>query len=264
MPRARVFWGLMFLLGGGLLLLDNLGLLPTSAGRLFWPVLVILAGVWILLRGWLGAGDTMVRSRREPLNGATMAAFTLKHGAGRLVVSGASQQDELFAGDFAGGIDARVRRSGDRADVQLAVPSSGWMNLPWTGGTGFQWDLRLSDQVQLTLGLETGAGETVLNLSELQVRDLKIQTGASSTEVALPQSAGETRVKVEAGAASVKLSVPPRVAARIHSSSGLVDLDIDQTRFPRGGSTYESADYEAAENRVEIDIEAGVGAIQIR
>jgi len=40
-------------------------------------------------------------------------------------------------------------------------------------------------------------------------------------------------------------------------------LKIDNNRFPVKGSVYETPDYETAENRVEIMVEAGVGSIEI-
>jgi hypothetical protein len=264
MLRGRTFWGILFLLGGGLLLLDNLGLLPASAGRLFWPLLIILFGVWVLLRGARAGTAGVAESRNEPLAGSNRARFKLQHGAGRLHVTGTSGADELFAGKFVGGIDANVRREGEGAEVVLSVPSSSWMDLPWAGGRGFDWDLKLNGEIPLELALETGAGETTLELTDLLIRELSIKTGASSTEVRLPAHAGMTDVKVEAGAASITLIVPQGAAARIRSNSGLVDMQVDPSRFPASGSGYESADYATAENRLNVDVQAGVGSIKIR
>ncbi|MGA9533924.1 MAG: LiaF domain-containing protein [Anaerolineales bacterium] len=264
MNRGRTFWGILFLLGGGLLLMDNLGLLPASAGRLFWPLLIILVGVWILLRGSRGGTAGEAEVRQEPLADSTRARFRLQHGAGRLQVTGPCGVDELFTGEFVGGIDANVRRVGEAAEVNLSVPSDSWMELPWAGGRGFDWDLRLNGQIPLSMTLETGAGETTLDLTELRVSELKLKTGASSTEVRLPAHAGLTDIKVEAGMAAVTLIVPIGVAARIQSKSGLVDMQVDRARFPVSESGYKSTDYETAENRLDIDVQAGVGSIKIR
>ena len=49
MIRGRVFWGLFVLLIGVLLLLDNLGYLPSvNIWGLIWPLFLIAAGGWIL------------------------------------------------------------------------------------------------------------------------------------------------------------------------------------------------------------------------
>jgi hypothetical protein len=116
----------------------------------------------------------------------------------------------------------------------------------------------------MTLDLETGAGESRLDLSALKAEEIRLKTGASSTEMTLPARAGKTRVKVTSGAASVVLRVPNGVAARIAVESGLAGITIDPNRFPRSGSGYQSAEYDRAENSVDIQIETGVGAVEIR
>jgi hypothetical protein len=111
--------------------------------------------------------------------------------------------------------------------------------------------------------LETGASETRLDLDDLQISELRLKTGASSTNVNLPAQAGFTRVMVESGAASVDIRIPQGVAARIRSRGGLSSLSLDRSRFPRTGDTYQSADYDTALNKVDIDVQMGVGSVTI-
>jgi hypothetical protein len=150
----------------------------------------------------------------------------------------------------------------------MSVPEDIWMNFggPWIFGpwTPILWDVRLNDGVPMTLDMETGAGESRVDLSALKAQGIRLKTGASSTEMTLPARAGKTRVKVTSGAASVVLRVPDGVAARIAVESGLAGITIDQSRFPRSGNGYESADYGRAENSVDIQVETGVGAVEIR
>jgi hypothetical protein len=62
----------------------------------------------------------------------------------------------------------------------------------------------------------------------------------------------------------VVVRVPSGVAARIRASGGLADIRVDRDRFPRAGGVYQSADYDTAANKVDIDVEAGVGSVNIR
>jgi hypothetical protein len=131
-------------------------------------------------------------------------------------------------------------------------------------GKGFQWDCGFTTDIPLDLVFEIGAVEANLDLTELQVKDLALKTGASSTRLKLPAKAGMTHLKVEAGAASVEIDVPDGVAARVETSAGLASIDVDQSRFPRVNGYYQSADYDTAENKVDIRIETGVASIEIR
>ena len=86
-----------------------------------------------------------------------------------------------------------------------------------------------------------------------------MQTGASETRVRLPRAAGATNVKAEAGAASLTFEVPAGVAARIRNRMAIGSTHIDEVRFPRVGDIYQSLDYATAENRIDMDIQGGVG-----
>ena len=67
------------------------------------------------------------------------------------------------------------------------------------------------------LEFNTGAGEARLDLTDLRVTNLRLQTGASSTDVTMPANAGHTKAKIDAGAASITIRIPSGVAARISS-----------------------------------------------
>jgi hypothetical protein len=123
--------------------------------------------------------------------------------------------------------------------------------------------LRLSNEVPLTLELELGANQSTLELSGLRVTSLKLKTGASSTDVTLP-ALGVVAAEVQMGAAELTMRIPQGMAARIHSKSGLAEINVDSSRFPRVTGGYESPDFGASENRLDLAIEAGVGKVNIR
>lgn len=238
---------------------------------IFWPIVLIGAGLWLI--SGMGRGRRFSPTPREessiPLEGASEAAVTVHHGAGRLVIGGglAAAGDMLLAGSFGGGLDARRQREGDRLVVDMRVKDRDVSHyiFPWTRGWGglLDWDFTLTTSVPLALNLETGASESKLSLTSLKLRELRIKTGASSTTVDLPSSAGSTRVTVESGAAAVRLRVPQGVAASIQVRSALAGIHVDRTRFAETGGGYRSVDYERASNKVEIFIETGVGSVEI-
>ena len=69
---------------------------------------------------------------------------------------------------------------------------------------------------------------------------------------------------MEAGAASLVIHVPDGVAARVDYDAGLASVSVDQNRFPKQNGIYQSADFESAENKVDIRIETGMASIAIR
>lgn len=260
MRRSGIFWGLALIVFGAALLLDNLNLLPFRVWSILWPVLLIALGVWILWGRFGPRSAGSVETVSLPLEGAGQARLRLRHGAGRLEAGGGANPGELLAGAFGGGVERQVNRIGDALDVELRVPEGAWTWGPWSWDRMMDWSIRLSPEVPLALDLNTGAGETRLDLSGLRVTDLSLKTGASSTEIMLPAAAGHTTVKVEAGAASVVLRVPEGVAARIDAGAAAGAVDVDQSRFPGN----QSPDFATAANRVEIHARVGAGSLAVR
>lgn len=266
MRRTTVFWGLIVILIGILLLVDSL--LPDVAlGKLVWPLILIALGAWVLWGALTGPGSFEEQEVSVPLEGAARGRVRLRHGAGRLRLDASAGIGQLVQGTCRGAVEQRVHREGDALNVDIGVGVHGpQFALPWMWGAGgaLDWRLGLNGTVPLTLDLETGASESRLDLSGLQVTELRLQTGASSTDVTMPASAGYTKGEVHSGAASVRIQVPPNVAARIQASGGLADVRIDRDRFPRQAGGYQSPDYETAANKLDLQIETGVGSVVVR
>lgn len=267
MRRGSLIWGLIIIVAGILLLLDNMGLLPVNAWTVIWPLALILLGLWFLLGPRLWRGKIETRQLSIPLENARRAEVQINHGAGKLDFNALNMPGQLLSGTFGGGVEETVNRSGDNATVRLSAPSDAWMGPDmWAGNNqGFSWQVGFSPDVEMRMVLKTGASESRLDLSALRVTDFRLETGASSTYITLPQNAGATRAEIHAGAASVNILVPMGVAARIRTQTGLSSAKVDTMRFPViENNIYQSPDYSTASNRVEIYVEAGVGSIDIR
>jgi hypothetical protein len=266
MKRGTLFWGIVLILIGVLLLIGNL--FDINVWGLIGPLFLILLGAWILWGAFFAKPSVEAEEVTIPLESAARARIRVNHGAGRLRVDSSAGPGELVSGSFGGGLDHRLRQDGEALDVKMRLPTDIFPNLFFPGmwGTGhtLDWTFGLSSEIPLALDFDTGAGEAQLDLSDLQVTDLRLDTGASSTNLTLPANAGHTRVKISAGAASITVRVPSGVAARIRAAGGLSSINIDRDRFPREGGVYRSPDYDTAENRVDLDIDTGVGSINVR
>jgi hypothetical protein len=110
------------------------------------------------------------------------------------------------------------------------------------------------------LGIDIDAGPTFFPF-------FGVNTWASRVKLILPAIAGHTLVDFEAGAASLEVVVPEMVAARIRLDQGLSSTAINEKCFPRIGTArnyYQSAGYDAAENKVEFNFEGGASSLIIR
>jgi hypothetical protein len=262
MRRNSVFWGIVLVLFGAILLLDNLGIIRNVD---IWPLagslLLIALGVRLLFRRSFSS-PAETRQISIPLEGAEGARLRLNHGAGRLSVASGAAPGMLLDGDFNQETNQKVDRRGKEVDVRL---SADIVVFPffWGPEDALNWSVRLTRDVPVALDLEIGANEATLDLSDLRIPEVYLKSGANSTDIRLPSNSGLTRVRISSGAASVNLHIPQGVAAQVNSRSGLSSINVDTQRFPKAGQSYRSLDYEAAANKVDIDIEMGVGSVTI-
>jgi hypothetical protein len=245
---------------GGLFLLNTLGIMVVNVWRVFWPALLIVLGLWVLINVMAGPARAERADVYIPLQGAQKGHVHLRYGAGRLAVSAGAREGELLGGTFEGGIDYRTRRT--ESGLEAILSSTSGPFFLWPQGPR-EWHVNLTNAVPLSLDIEVGAAEARYDLTDLRVTDLKLETGASETELTLPARAGFTRARIKSGAAEVRVHIPEGVAARIKATGGLADIQVDSSRFPRQGDVYWSANYDSAEHKVEIDAETGVGSLKI-
>jgi hypothetical protein len=263
MRRSYIFWGIILVSFGSIFILDGINPLPGNPFDYLWQVFLIILGVWILLNVlWRTKGEK-TEYLTIPLQGATRAKIRINHGAGSLNINSGTKDGELLTCSSMGTVQQYSSLVNGILEVRL---SPGADIVPLVGlGEGFNWDLQLINRIPLSLILETGASQTYANLSDLNIPDLKLSTGASTTTIVLSSIAESSNVSINAGVASMNIQVPENVSARIRVKDGLTSLSINKDRFPRvDANTYQSQDYSYGIKRTEIKIEAGLGSITIQ
>ncbi|MBK9207744.1 MAG: hypothetical protein IPL71_05365 [Anaerolineales bacterium] len=265
MKNNQLFWGVILLLVGGLMLANEMGIkLPNGVSftELFWPLLLILGGVWVLV-GTFFRGAIELENASIDLQGATSANLKVSHGAGELKIHSGANANELAHGSFAGGLQQKASRNGDRLEVRMR-PAKEVMDFPFFGPRSqLDWDVALNAQIPTALTLNLGANKSVIDLRDMNITDLKLEMGASEIQLTLPAS-GRFNADLDFGAASLEVTIPEGLSARIRASLGAADLNINQSRFPRNGSYYQSPDFDSAANAVDMTIDAGAASIKIK
>jgi hypothetical protein len=267
-----------------------------------WPVLLILFGVDLLLgrrSSWLGAivalimllavlgvaiwmslsgfrastsaNPATVRTATVPVAGATSGQINLRFGAGILTVGSLPAQGTDLAEATATlppgwQLTQRVEHHGDVADVTLGVDGNGPF-LPFgtaNRNTTMKLNAVLAQQVPLTINADVGAGQSDFDLTNLAVSNFTLNDGAGQATVRLPNAAGQTSVDIRSGAGQLILVVPPGVGAYVHNGGGLVNLRVPSDRFQKVGDGYQTTDYQSAQNRVDVNLQVGIGEVDVR
>jgi hypothetical protein len=265
MNRNNLFWGLFLIVIGSLFLVNTLGIFSFNVWELVWPGFLIALGVWTIWATRPGQAKADMEAIAIPLDeGVSRAQVLVRYGGGRIRLGGTSQAGTLVSGSFSGGLNIDNRKAGDRQKLELRAPStiSPVVFMPWAWGPR-DWDFSLGAGIPLSLEVASGGSDAQLVLTDLQLTELSLETGASTIDVYLPVAAGHTQVKVNGGVMTVNIQVPEAVSARIKITGALKSTSIDTDRFPRSGGMYASENYDTAENRADIEVEMGVGTVHI-
>ncbi len=123
-------------------------------------------------------------------------------------------------------------------------------------------NLKLNPNPIWDLDLNVGAAEVDFDLSGFKTRNLKIQGGASDIELKLGAALPLTDVKIEAGAASIMVRVPENAGCEITSNTFLASKDFKGfTKI--GKQLYQTPNYTSSANKIKIDLQAGVARVDV-
>lgn len=304
-PRG-LFLPALLIGGGLLALLFNLGLIGWDlAARLtsLWPLLLILLGVQVLLHGsisrrvtsvtgaallllvltWIAAGFASIPGGFEsgsgsiagghttafsgPAGALTDATLELSGGATAISVAGADLGADLYRGSM-------TLPEGEQPLVALDS-ATGTLRIETPHRSRFQWsfhqrqrqlNLTLSNRLPWHVHGSVGASQGNLDLGDLRLSGLTLESGASNLRVRVPAPSGTMPVSISGGALNLALTRPAGTPTRVSVDGAASSLTIDGNHyaaFARAGTAFTSNGYEAAADRLDIQVKSGASSVTV-
>ncbi len=247
----------------------------------------------------MGGGDVNVETADLHVlrDDATSATVRVDFSVGRAtVVALPADSDKLFNANitYVGEYEFDVTGSTDK---QITLKQKGsfprGIGKVMTNAKDLVWNIGLAQNIPHALRLKGGVGETDIDLTNLNVNSVKMDTGVGKMILTLPiQSAvmdaninggiGETQVIVPAGVSGnldikggvgeVTVTISPDAAVRVDASAGIGDINLPK-RFERvsgNGNAFgmkgvwQTENFADAENQIVIDYQGGIGSFRIK
>ena len=285
------FWPAVLILAGILALLVNTGAIPVD--RLYqlidlWPLVLIVIGLELIVRRSVHgmAGDVAaalivlvavggavayVAATPNPYATRTMdasgsaagleaGALEIDAGAATIDMSGANLGSDLYRAHIEySGPAPKVELDQSTGRLKISQPSDGFF-----GNRKFKLTLQLNVAVPWTVTENTGAATDTINLSQLHVGSLRLNTGASHEEITLGPLSGTVPVEINGGALTVHVRRPAGVETSVHVSGGAVNLTADGRSFHAIGSVdFTSDGFSAANDRYRITVNGGACTVTL-
>lgn len=295
-PRGGVFFPLLLIALGVILLLNTTGRLQVSLLSLvrLWPLLLILVGLDVLLGGRSAVGNLLLSlltiailagavffvTTVGPAPSAALDEWTdwalgeveamdarVDFAFGELEIDTlpdssdrAAEVDYTLLQGFR--LDSNYEAGGERADLYVSQTGREPSFEFWRDWGNSRMNVALSQAVPVNLNAELGAGEMTLDLTDLEVEGLDAEVGAGELTVTLPED-GDFAANISVGVGDLTVIVPDGVEARIVRDGGLSPVSVG-SRFEKVGDAYVTPGYDDADSHVDLRLEVGVGAIDVR
>lgn len=231
---------------------------------LLFVVLLFVAGCNVTR---LETGPTQTDTQTVEMGDANSVDAQIAMGVGELSVSGGSSEllDAAFTynvADWKPVVEYAV--SGGRGKLVVHQPEVNFEDEPVIPDENleYSWDLRLNDEVPLTLDIDLGVGEGDLQLGGLNLTSLKVNTGVGKSTIDFSGKWQESfAVDINTGVGEVVIRLPNDVGVRAEVDTGLGDVNANGLN--QNGNTYTNDAYGDAAVSLEMRIKGGVGAIRL-
>jgi hypothetical protein len=323
-----LFWPVVFIGVGLLWLLANLSLIPGEGWLTllrFWPVFLIAIGVDIIIgrqsrliggaigisvvalalvlvfagpkMGFAPASSATTDVVSEPLGSAETARIEFDLGIGETTITALEDSTNLLEAEITHLGDLEFTVSGELEKVVRLREEEHHLHFDlfdFFEDQNLLWDIGLSPEIPLSIRIDGGVGESDLDLSQLDITKLDLDSGVGDMTIILPATGSNYDVNVDLGVGRIELRleddidvtldidggvgdtiivVPENVGVRLVGEIGVGDINVpgsyshtdsDEDRIVGEGGVWESPNYDDAAHSVTITLDSGVGNFTIR
>jgi hypothetical protein len=130
---------------------------------------------------------------------------------------------------------------------------------PWGGNRA---EIRLNETPRWDIDVDVGAAKVEADLTPFIVEKLYVDVGASSLRLKLGGRAETCEVNVDAGASSIKISVPESLGCEVR-----IDAPVSSKHLPGfqggGNGVYRTDNFDSSDHKIFMRVDAGVSSIRV-
>lgn len=294
---GQLFWGFLFLTIGVLFLLDKNEyylFIPNDIIS-YWPLLIILWGVAIIVKGTIfkpiisvasgifvglflyGSifGFNYVTHDRDEMereiststfyedyrDSTEFATLSLRTGIGKIIIDG--NTDKLVSGSSSGVYNAFNFKTRYRNNTARVVLRHSKDEIELFGDNNYRnLELSLNQNPIWNIDIKVGAAKVLMDLSEYKIEEFNLETGATTTDLRFGNKHKNIKVNVEMGAATLKVKIPKESGCQIKGDMVLVVKDLEGFN-DIGKKRFQTSNYESAKNKININFDGGVSTLKI-
>lgn len=302
MAVGRIRTGVILILIGVLLLLNTTGVLDVGVWEsiaVLWPLLLIAIGIEKIFMAtenlkpmaylspliivatvayavFVSPGGNIAFSDDEDWSrqssdwsvsadpSVTTMDLYMDFGGGRLRVRGGASDDRLLEGQFYHrGKRPEVSAEEDGTTMNVSLKRRGT-----TVGFGQRdrerWIVKLNETMPVDLRLDAGGAQVRLDLADIVLKKLDLETGAADVDLILGAKSDEVECDVSCGAASIDMVIPAGAGLRVDKETAISSFSTGDIDLVESGRYLESPDFDTRSVRIFLNLDSGISSLRIR
>lgn len=298
MRTNRLFWGILFITIGVLVLLNNFMTLNFNWDMLWdlWPLVLVFAGVYFILKEakfrWiivlfiaflLGlvifAGvksftlffnddfndfDVNVNVQEFTLpyeSSLKKAKLNLEAAAGNFDLDGTT--DSLLYAKVRGGFsDYSINNDTNDGSADISFEMNDRHHRVIHGLGKNYMVMKLNSNPVWDMDLNVGAASVNMDLEPFKTENIYLKSGASSLKIKLGDKNPMTRVKFETGVSRLEIMVPRTSGCEINSETHFSRKEFSEFEKIED-NVYRTRDFTSSGKKIYLDIAAGVSSVKV-
>jgi hypothetical protein len=298
MSPAKFRWGILFILVGGLLLLNNIDVLDWWVWEdvlSLWPLILIAIGVekiftkskvefiaylapvalavtviWVAFDANDG-GTTFSRQGSRYLQTIDVepgiqkidAMIDLNEGDLRLI----GTDTKLFRGRAGGWrdrptVEYSLKDGVAHVDVKQRGRSTRWIQLGRWSGDG-DWRFSLSNKFPVTLKCTGGSSSMTLDCRDLQLDDVEVDSEDGSVTVFIGTLRQSVRVKLTGEEGAFDVRVAPTSGVRVSGADESIGRLLKRIGLTESGQYYQSPGYDTLTPKIDLDLSSDISRFSL-
>jgi len=295
MKTKQLFWGVLFLTLGVLYLMVEVMHINFALSGFYhyWPLSLIfigltvlskntyvkltlsgLAGIVIALvifsffsKSWFSWNDcddevhsiSKTEQFIEPFDTKVKTVDAVfKLGAGKIIVGGNdSNLVSVNSGGMKNMFSVETNKNDDAYAFDISMKD---VNIKLDEKIHRILQVGLNNKPNYSFDFELGAADVTLDLSPLKVEKIDLSSGAASCTMKVKEFATDNmNIKIEAGAASVRLIIPKDAGAQIKRETAFATTQFD-TFKEISDDLFQTENFASAKKKIFIEIDGGVAS----
>lgn len=191
--------------------------------------------------------------------GIKNAKLSLELGAGNITVESDSTR-LLSAVTTNPYIESNPVIEGENASFQFSTERMGMMPM---GRDSYSYDFKLGNKALWDIEVDCGAIDSNFDLAGIPVSSLDIDSGAADIEIQMGSLQKDSTININSGASDISIAVPSTSGVRVYIDAALKSNNLDSLGWSKKNDYYESPNYAQAENKINIELNTGVGNFQL-